>query len=157
MYSLFLLFQTSIESKESFCFVQQWQMMMNFSTPEELNNLLSLPSLQTMDPQLYNQQSPVVTALDAEAAKQLKRRSYMTTTMNQCSSGFGDYEVTGNFQPKQESTLLAQSQRNVSRGVSQARDHIIAERRRREKLTQRFIALSTLVPGLKKVHYHHLT
>lgn len=30
-------------------------------------------------------------------------------------------------------------------------DHIIAERKRREKLSQRFIALSAIVPGLKKV------
>nr|GMD08786.1 transcription factor bHLH18-like [Ipomoea batatas] len=32
-----------------------------------------------------------------------------------------------------------------------AQDHIIAERKRREKLSQRFIALSALVPGLKKM------
>lgn len=30
-------------------------------------------------------------------------------------------------------------------------DHIMAERKRREKLSQRFIALSAIVPGLKKV------
>lgn len=30
-------------------------------------------------------------------------------------------------------------------------EHVIAERKRREKLSQRFIALSALVPGLKKV------
>lgn len=35
--------------------------------------------------------------------------------------------------------------------LSQAHDHIVAERKRREKLSQRFIALSALVPGLKKV------
>ena len=35
--------------------------------------------------------------------------------------------------------------------LSQPQDHIIAERKRREKLSQRFIALSALVPGLKKV------
>nr|XP_043630833.1 transcription factor bHLH25-like [Erigeron canadensis] len=35
--------------------------------------------------------------------------------------------------------------------VSPAQDHIIAERKRREKLSQRFIALSALVPGLKKM------
>ena len=35
--------------------------------------------------------------------------------------------------------------------LSQPHDHIIAERKRREKLSQRFIALSALVPGLKKV------
>ncbi|WCJ32062.1 basic helix-loop-helix (bHLH) DNA-binding superfamily protein [Euphorbia peplus] len=32
-----------------------------------------------------------------------------------------------------------------------AQDHVIAERKRREKLTQRFIALSSIVPGLKKM------
>ncbi|CAF1706116.1 hypothetical protein Bca4012_004990 [Brassica carinata] len=126
----------------------EYQMMTNFPTPEELNDILSLPSLQTMEPQLYSHQSPVVTTLNAEAAKQLKHRSYMNTTTNQCSSGFGEYGAMGNLQPKKEHTVLAQ--RNVSRGVSQARDHIMAERRRREKLSQRFIALSTIVPGLKK-------
>ncbi|XP_061370124.1 transcription factor bHLH25-like [Gastrolobium bilobum] len=35
--------------------------------------------------------------------------------------------------------------------LSQHHDHIIAERKRREKLSQRFIALSALVPGLKKM------
>lgn len=35
--------------------------------------------------------------------------------------------------------------------LSQAQDHILAERKRREKLSQRFIALSALVPGLKKM------
>ncbi|GER30758.1 basic helix-loop-helix (bHLH) DNA-bindingsuperfamily protein [Striga asiatica] len=37
------------------------------------------------------------------------------------------------------------------RGPSQSYDHIIAERRRREQLNQLFVALSGLVPGLKKV------
>ncbi|KAJ1396573.1 Myc-type, basic helix-loop-helix [Sesbania bispinosa] len=35
--------------------------------------------------------------------------------------------------------------------LSQPQDHVIAERKRREKLSQRFIALSALVPGLKKM------
>ncbi|GAB4838382.1 hypothetical protein Ancab_027918 [Ancistrocladus abbreviatus] len=35
--------------------------------------------------------------------------------------------------------------------LPQAQDHIIAERKRREKLSQRFIALSAVVPGLKKM------
>ncbi|RWR77900.1 transcription factor bHLH18-like protein [Cinnamomum micranthum f. kanehirae] len=34
---------------------------------------------------------------------------------------------------------------------SHTQDHIIAERKRREKLSQRFIALSAIVPGLKKM------
>ncbi|XP_019088995.1 PREDICTED: transcription factor bHLH25-like [Camelina sativa] len=39
----------------------------------------------------------------------------------------------------------------LPRSQSNAQDHIIAERKRREKLTQRFVALSALVPGLKKM------
>ncbi|KAF2320733.1 hypothetical protein GH714_030400 [Hevea brasiliensis] len=39
---------------------------------------------------------------------------------------------------------------NNSSRHSQTQDHIIAERKRREKLSQRFIALSAIVPGLKK-------
>ncbi|KAL2460358.1 Transcription factor bHLH [Abeliophyllum distichum] len=35
--------------------------------------------------------------------------------------------------------------------LSHGQDHIIAERKRREKLSQRFIALSALVPGLTKM------
>ncbi|KAJ9561291.1 hypothetical protein OSB04_006451 [Centaurea solstitialis] len=35
--------------------------------------------------------------------------------------------------------------------VTTPQDHIMAERKRREKLSQRFIALSALVPGLKKM------
>lgn len=37
------------------------------------------------------------------------------------------------------------------RPPSQTYDHIVAERRRREQLSQLFVALSALVPGLKKV------
>nr|XP_017239727.1 PREDICTED: transcription factor bHLH18-like [Daucus carota subsp. sativus] len=34
---------------------------------------------------------------------------------------------------------------------SHVQDHVIAERKRRERLTERFIALSAIVPGLKKL------
>ncbi|KAG8062420.1 hypothetical protein GUJ93_ZPchr0003g17817 [Zizania palustris] len=37
------------------------------------------------------------------------------------------------------------------RPASQNQEHILAERKRREKLSQRFIALSKIVPGLKKM------
>ncbi|KAA8531500.1 hypothetical protein F0562_006147 [Nyssa sinensis] len=41
--------------------------------------------------------------------------------------------------------------RTMMRTPSNAQDHIMAERKRREKLSQRFIALSAIVPGLKKM------
>ncbi|XP_062073191.1 transcription factor NAI1-like [Humulus lupulus] len=38
-----------------------------------------------------------------------------------------------------------------TRSPLHARDHVIAERKRREKLNQKFIALSAVIPGLKKM------
>ncbi|KAJ7944590.1 Transcription factor bHLH18 [Quillaja saponaria] len=39
----------------------------------------------------------------------------------------------------------------MTRSPLHAQDHVMAERKRREKLNQRFIALSAIVPGLKKM------
>ncbi|XP_028764270.1 transcription factor bHLH18-like [Neltuma alba] len=39
----------------------------------------------------------------------------------------------------------------LTRNPLQAKDHVMAERKRREKLCQRFIALSAILPGLKKM------
>lgn len=41
---------------------------------------------------------------------------------------------------------------SMTKTPAMAKDHILAERKRREKLSQRFIALSAIVPGLKKVY-----
>nr|XP_025699280.1 transcription factor bHLH19 isoform X1 [Arachis hypogaea] len=51
---------------------------------------------------------------------------------------------TQNVEAKSTSTL-------GKRSPSHAHDHIIAERKRREKISQSFIALAALVPGLKKM------
>ncbi|RVW17905.1 hypothetical protein VitviT2T_010818 [Vitis vinifera] len=60
----------------------------------------------------------------------------------------GSYE-NQNYVPKaNQGTKRVTPMRRTS---SHAQDHIMAERKRREKLSQRFIALSALVPGLKKM------
>ncbi|XP_024989556.1 transcription factor bHLH18-like isoform X2 [Cynara cardunculus var. scolymus] len=50
----------------------------------------------------------------------------------------GSVEVTGRV-------------RSTRRNHRQAQEHVLAERKRREKLAQRFISLSALLPGLKKM------
>nr|KYP67071.1 Transcription factor bHLH25 [Cajanus cajan] len=50
-----------------------------------------------------------------------------------------------NKEPKNNNSV------SLSRSPLHARDHIIAERKRREKISQQFIALSALIPGLKKM------
>lgn len=55
----------------------------------------------------------------------------------------------------QESLLGGNYNNNVmyKRSPVQAQDHVIAERKRREKLGDLFISLSKIVPGLKKVNF----
>ncbi|KAK7252740.1 hypothetical protein RIF29_36912 [Crotalaria pallida] len=48
-------------------------------------------------------------------------------------------------------TNSPKGQGTKSRSSSHTQDHIIAERKRREKLSQSLIALAALIPGLKKV------
>lgn len=55
-----------------------------------------------------------------------------------------------------KSTKLNKKTGGRVRPASQTYDHIIAERKRREQLSQHFVALSAIVPGLKKVLEHFL-
>ncbi|XVF17442.1 hypothetical protein REPUB_Repub10bG0122600 [Reevesia pubescens] len=61
----------------------------------------------------------------------------------------GPYENT-NYAPKIHNQGMKRTY-SMARSPSHAQDHIMAERKRREKLSQRFIALSAIVPGLKKM------
>ncbi|XP_043711109.1 transcription factor bHLH18-like [Telopea speciosissima] len=92
---------------------------------------------------------------------------------NQAQQLFGN--LIGTVKPKDEAMIFSSSDVLISQGsyrnqnqgsktsqgikrdlpltkpTSHSQDHIIAERKRREKLSQRFIALSAIVPGLKKM------
>ncbi|XP_009771547.1 transcription factor bHLH18-like [Nicotiana sylvestris] len=46
---------------------------------------------------------------------------------------------------------ITQKKSTYSRTPLQAQDHVLSERKRRERLTQCFISLSTLIPNLKKL------
>jgi hypothetical protein len=61
---------------------------------------------------------------------------------------WGDEEVQSiNLKVLEKSNAKASS----SRTPHYAEEHVLAERKRREKLSQQFLALATLVPELKKV------
>ncbi|KAG2308076.1 hypothetical protein Bca52824_027824 [Brassica carinata] len=94
--------------------------------------------------------------------------SYNPPQQSQPSSRILSFEKTGvkvmnhnssnlTFSPKQEvgspDLITRRTKRGqpLTRSHSNAQDHILAERKRREKLTQRFVALSALIPGLKKM------
>ncbi|KAJ1415461.1 Myc-type, basic helix-loop-helix [Sesbania bispinosa] len=54
-------------------------------------------------------------------------------------------------QSKEKREELQNRKSKRCRSSSQIQDHIIAERKRRENLTKMFIALSAVIPGLKKM------
>ncbi|KAL0332389.1 UNVERIFIED_CONTAM: Transcription factor [Sesamum calycinum] len=62
--------------------------------------------------------------------------------------------IVSEISRSEEQTKCAQNlgKRSRVRQPSQTYDHIIAERKRREQLSQQFVALSTIVPGLKKTN-----
>ncbi|XP_023733192.1 transcription factor bHLH18 [Lactuca sativa] len=97
-------------------------------------------SLMTLN---LSQQATLLTPKEEMTVSSKSRHGFIRDThlhfSNQESSGFnkshhGGFDVAKN-----------------SSKHTPAQDHILAERKRREKLSQRFIALSALVPGLKKM------
>ncbi|KAL5703961.1 hypothetical protein ACHQM5_022449 [Ranunculus cassubicifolius] len=92
------------------------------------------------------------------ATKKLKpttdswKSSTMQPAVMQSSTRQQFYEVSSDcVKPKEKFTSSTKKRASIpSIPSATAQDHIIAERKRREKLSQRFIALSALVPDLKK-------
>lgn len=59
------------------------------------------------------------------------------------------YAVDYDVKPKNE--VGSRRVGSFARTPLRTQDHVLAERKRREKLSQSFISLSALIPGLKKV------
>ncbi|XP_054808066.1 transcription factor bHLH18-like [Prosopis cineraria] len=72
---------------------------------------------------------------------------------NEESSGIQYFSVQSlnGFSQSHNFEAKSKSSQGINRPVPHVSDHIMAERKRREKLSQSFIALSALVPGLKKM------
>ncbi|MED6182375.1 hypothetical protein PIB30_027872 [Stylosanthes scabra] len=79
-------------------------------------------------------------------ATQLYDLDYNTMNTNTKKNG-----VVNNGSSNKHNLVTKPSSHGFKRSPSHAQDHIIAERKRREKISQSFIALAALVPGLKKM------
>ncbi|CAN8283936.1 unnamed protein product [Cochlearia groenlandica] len=95
----------------------------------------STPPLQNLQP------SSIILSFENSGSK----------SMNQSSSNL----IFSTKEEEDESLKMMMTPRGTkrtsfTRSQSNPQDHILAERKRREKLTQRFVALSALIPGLKK-------
>lgn len=62
-------------------------------------------------------------------------------------SGWKDVSENSN------STTRSNQGTKKTRSASESMDHIMSERKRRQELTRKFIALASTIPGLKKVRF----
>nr|UFQ91330.1 bHLH28 transcription factor [Panax quinquefolius] len=72
---------------------------------------------------------------------------YLNQAYKSESYGSLDYKISYSS----ELGGVGTTKRSSIRSPLHAQDHVIAERKRRERLTERFIALSAIVPDLKKI------
>ncbi|CAI0405418.1 unnamed protein product [Linum tenue] len=111
------------------------------------NSTTSSSSLQL--PFSRNLDNTVMKPRDEEAAADLLFHPPMiSNNYNHLSDPFENTVYAPKYMIK---TRPFSSMAAATRSPSHAQDHILAERKRREKLSQRFIALSSIVPGLKKM------
>ncbi|XP_042414060.1 transcription factor NAI1-like isoform X6 [Zingiber officinale] len=146
----------------------QWEVMEQQFTAQQIAELQQSLALSS------EQQPQAAAAAAAAAAAPLKPRKSLKTR-NASSPSFLSFGrpddlmsidesfyggLAPSVSPKKEMDLEAMFGQQASKcGASMAakkpshsnKEHIIAERKRREKLNQRFIALSAIVPGLKKM------
>lgn len=80
--------------------------------------------------------------------------SQILSFQNSTTTHFHAFAGASNTKQNEVVTELAQNENVVKRCLghnTNSKDHIIAERKRREKLNKGLIALASLIPGLKKV------
>ncbi|PWA43158.1 hypothetical protein CTI12_AA538500 [Artemisia annua] len=116
-----------------------------------------------------NRATTVSENLDKQESYKASRTNPFTpfggSTANTFTISFGDHNeinknsLHGAIKPKVEMSLnelldsieIPKRVPSTRRNHRQAQEHVLAERKRREKLTRRFISLSTLLPEIKKM------
>ncbi|KAL1824192.1 hypothetical protein ACET3Z_010970 [Daucus carota] len=88
------------------------------------------------------------------AGKMIPKPSSTIISFHNATSATAQYNEDGGNDISSVLGMISEGSRKASpttRNPLQAQDHVIAERQRRERLSQMFIQLSSLVPGLKKI------
>ncbi|XP_065875561.1 transcription factor NAI1-like [Euphorbia lathyris] len=98
-------------------------------------------SCEDNDPITFNSQNMIQTS-QTTIQKKTNTPSSHIISFDKSSKPSPAYGLNSTINPNN------QMESNTSFGSTQ--DHVVAERKRRERLSQRFVALSTIVPGLKK-------
>ncbi|XP_076904164.1 transcription factor bHLH19-like [Bidens hawaiensis] len=143
--------------EEDSCFNFQWPV-------NSVNNhLASMTAVEEDKHFLFGYYDPVMEQ-SSRPAKQLKTYTGDPLLVNQNMNYGSDCNNLSTSQSGNQNCYVfsndfeggsgganATSAKNTSRSVAPYQDHILTERKRREKLSEKFIALSALLPNLKKM------
>ncbi|KAF8092152.1 hypothetical protein N665_0423s0037 [Sinapis alba] len=117
------------------------------------SNILKTTYTSNSKPHFHHQPSSRILSFEHASPNVMGHdHQHSPTYLNSISSHKVEAEVLPpNWMNEQINRKGIKRAQPLNRSQSNAQDHIMAERKRREKLTQRFVALSALVPGLKKM------
>lgn len=122
------------------------------------NGRTSPPEFKNNNPPLsWNSSSSTSTAAAAAAPKLISFENTNSSDLDHISNletiNFSSSSSNDEYLPHSSKGANHNRISAASRTPLQAQDHVVAERKRRENLTQLFISLSKVVPGLKKVGF----
>ncbi|XP_002972921.2 transcription factor bHLH25 [Selaginella moellendorffii] len=113
-----------------------------------------LPMLQDEGYETVAPQTPTIQVeVGGSPGSVVQENSFLdyNRVMDTLSSAASVEKLSSPMAIKQEAPSAAKMSSPQGKTSGHTLDHIMAERKRREKLSQRFIALSAIVPGLKKM------
>ncbi|XP_071731282.1 transcription factor bHLH18-like [Rutidosis leptorrhynchoides] len=127
----------------------------SFSSDSSTNNVtLICQSSQTRQPEMKFQENSI-SGIERSSQTKEPPNNTVVRKSNTFTITFGDLDPTNETHPFLDSSgYVASGTTKVPiaiRNTIQAKDHVMAERKRREKLNQNFISLSSLLPNLKKM------
>ncbi|KAL0698510.1 hypothetical protein Bca4012_054632 [Brassica carinata] len=109
------------------------------------------PPSSNSKPHFHHQPSSRILSFEHATQNVMDHDQHSPTYLNSTFGHNVEAEVPPNWMNEPINRKGIKRAQPLNRSQSNAQDHVIAERKRREKLTERFVALSALVPGLKKM------
>ncbi|KAI9089031.1 hypothetical protein K1719_029310 [Acacia pycnantha] len=121
----------------------------NLSASNSSSQIISFENSNNSSPDAASHQFP---SLDSSSVVKPKTETVFSSDDLDFNAPFSIISKP-TYDHKPDSFLLPRVKETatIARNPILAQDHVMAERKRREKLSQRFIALSAILPGLKKM------
>lgn len=129
----------------------------NYTTGHTRQNITSTPPVESSSPSnfpSFGKNTPQVAQICENVGGPVNPKEEVVSPGKNnmmLPSDVSDMNINSTSKGKQQGRKRTTSAAMEDNQESCTKDHVMAERRRREKLSQKFVALSAVVPGLKKM------